>query len=365
VAADEEEPGVDWLICLRALWDRVAGWALVGTGATLLVSAASQTRGALHTQDQLALLMSGGLGGLALAGLGCTLLISAGLRDEWRSLHDIEQTLVRTTGAPAPVSAASTSVARRLRAQWDRVLGCVLLLVAGMTLLGGSRSTAASLYTVDQAAYLVSAGLVALLLVAVGAAVLVLADLRDSAEKVVRLAEAAEEWGSPLATVAPIDRRSPVILGGAGVAVGGVILGLGWAHTSNALTLGVAMEGFAVGVAGVGLAVTGLAGASLWLRHRVASALVDTVTALSTGEDANVVVLPGAGEDRTANGMWTADGLERFHRTNCPALTTGGRRRPFDPQRDGDLEPCLLCSDPEPGVSESGSVSRQVLSGVM
>jgi hypothetical protein len=233
-------------------------------------------------------------------------------------------------------------------------------------LLSGSRSTADSLYTVDQAAYLVSAGLVALLLIAVGAALLMLADLRDAAEKVLRLAGVAPDWASPPPTVGPIDCRPPVMLGGTSVAVGGVVLGFGWAHTSDALTLGAAMEGFAVGVAGVGLAGTGLAGASLWLRHRVASALVATVSALSTGEDPDMVVLlPSVSEDRTGDGLWTADGLERFHRTKCPALSTGGQRRPFDPRRDGNLEPCLLCSDPEPDVTEPGGLPCQVLSGVI
>lgn len=61
-------------------WDRVGGEAL--------------------TAQQVPYLISGGIGGLFLLGLGGLLWLSADLRDEWRKLDEIAESLGRSEGAP-------------------------------------------------------------------------------------------------------------------------------------------------------------------------------------------------------------------------------------------------------------------------
>jgi hypothetical protein len=75
---------------LRAEWDRVAGFGLVGLGALLLVLGYDGVSRSPYVAQQLAYIVSGGLGGIFCLGFGSVLLVGADLHDDWRRLDRIE-----------------------------------------------------------------------------------------------------------------------------------------------------------------------------------------------------------------------------------------------------------------------------------
>ena len=87
---------------LRAEWDRVAGFALVILGAVFLVLGYIGVSDSPYMVQNLAYIMSGGIGGLFLLGAGATLLISADLHDEWRKLDKVEDAIRSADEFPAP-----------------------------------------------------------------------------------------------------------------------------------------------------------------------------------------------------------------------------------------------------------------------
>ncbi|MGH9034154.1 MAG: hypothetical protein ACRD0O_00190 [Acidimicrobiia bacterium] len=84
---------------LRARWDWALGVALMGAGAVLVLVGSVGVSGSRFASDQLAFIVSGGLGGLLLLGAGATLLITAGLSDEWRKLDRVERALAASSRA--------------------------------------------------------------------------------------------------------------------------------------------------------------------------------------------------------------------------------------------------------------------------
>lgn len=90
---------------LRARWDWTLGFALMGLGAVLVVAGSIGVSGSRFASDQLAYIVSGGLGGLLLLGAGATLVITAGLSDEWRKLDRVERALPYPT-VPGPSAEA-------------------------------------------------------------------------------------------------------------------------------------------------------------------------------------------------------------------------------------------------------------------
>ena len=108
---------MDLMTWLRAEWDRVLGFTLIGLGAILLVLGYLGVSDSPYVAEQLSYIASGGLGGLFLLGAGATLLILADLHDEWRKLDRVEAilsgqipfpTAAHSNGAspsPAPTSA--------------------------------------------------------------------------------------------------------------------------------------------------------------------------------------------------------------------------------------------------------------------
>lgn len=112
---------MDLMTWLRAEWDRVLGFTLIAIGAVLLVLGYIGVSDSPYVAEQLAYIVSGGLGGLFLLGSGATLLILADLHDEWRKLDRVEAMLsgeipfpsrLQTNGsapAPPPVPTAAAS----------------------------------------------------------------------------------------------------------------------------------------------------------------------------------------------------------------------------------------------------------------
>jgi hypothetical protein len=88
---------------LRAEWDRVLGFSLIGLGALFLVAGYAGISDSAYVAQALSYMMSGGIGGLFLLGVGATLLITADLHDEWRKIDAVEQA-IRAGDVPAPAA---------------------------------------------------------------------------------------------------------------------------------------------------------------------------------------------------------------------------------------------------------------------
>ena len=86
-----------------------------------------------------------------------------------------------------------------LRAEWDRVLGWTAVTLAAVALLLGYHGVSGSLSTGRQLAYIVSGGVGGILLVAVGVALLVSADLHDEWRKLDQIEAAIRDSGRPAA----------------------------------------------------------------------------------------------------------------------------------------------------------------------
>jgi hypothetical protein len=84
---------------LRAEWDRVAGVGLIALGGVLLILGWVGVSDSAYVAEQVAYVVSGGVGALFCLGLGVGLLLSADMHDEWRKLDRIEAVL---RGQPLP-----------------------------------------------------------------------------------------------------------------------------------------------------------------------------------------------------------------------------------------------------------------------
>lgn len=106
----------DRQVWLRAEWDRVAACVFVAVGAIVLFLGYQGISGSAYVAEQLAYLISGGIGGLFLLGVGATLFLSADLHDEWRKLDDLEAAIrgsdesnTDESGGPDESSRSSTN----------------------------------------------------------------------------------------------------------------------------------------------------------------------------------------------------------------------------------------------------------------
>lgn len=100
----------------------MAGYALLGVAAIVLVVTWVAVSGSRFVSDQLSFIVSGGLGGLVLLGFGSMLIVTAGLSDEWRKLSRIEDAL------PFPVTESRPDAAALVRR--SRIVAGLGMLVA-------------------------------------------------------------------------------------------------------------------------------------------------------------------------------------------------------------------------------------------
>lgn len=84
---------MDLINLAKKQWDRSAAIVFTGIGAIALIGGWLGVRGTPVLAEQTRYIVSGGVGAIFLLGLGATLWISADLRDEWRKLDRIEQSL--------------------------------------------------------------------------------------------------------------------------------------------------------------------------------------------------------------------------------------------------------------------------------
>jgi hypothetical protein len=296
--------------------------------------------------------MSGGIGGLAIGAFGCALLISAGFHDEWRKLNRVDKALrARRTGRPtgsngaAPATsggpASRAGLLVRLRSQGDRVAGWTLVVASGAWLAVGYRNVAESIYPPEQVAYLISGGLVALIILCAGATLLLVADWRDDRLKLDRIADGLAE-DDPLAPSEP--KLTPALLGGGMAAViGAGLVAAGWAKAADAVQLHPAMDGLAVATAGLGLILLALSGVAYWLRRSLVRRMTSLLSSLASDQATHGVVIQGEPLHLDLTDFWTAEGLRRYHRVDCPALISARGERQLVKPNSTDQEPCLLC----------------------
>lgn len=250
------------LLLLRAEWDRLLGWALVLAAAIALVVGYVQVADSPFVAEQLSYAVSGSLGGLLMAVVGVGLLVSADLHDEWRKLDRIEAVL---RGEP---NDAGTG-------------GPVQVDLAGST----RRSS--------------------------------------EAEPLVALTPRP----APAAMAVATHRKpapTPFLMVAAGTVVAGALV-LAWNHTASTTQLGDAVEGAGLGGAAV------VVGALMMLAHGVnlRARLGERKSRLLGGWHLVALVADRQGR-RTEGGLprqdpadvvYAIEGLSRFHRRDCPALS--------------------------------------------
>ena len=78
---------------LKLFWDRVAAVICVVVAVVVLVSSWVSLSAQAEAGDQIPYIMSGGIGGLFLLVIGATLWISSDLRDEWRKLDALDESV--------------------------------------------------------------------------------------------------------------------------------------------------------------------------------------------------------------------------------------------------------------------------------
>ena len=90
---------------LVLFWDRAAAVTCVVVGALVLISGWISLSAQSEAGDQIPYIMSGGIGGLFILWIGTTLWLSADLRDEWRKLDALDES-VRKLADSAPQAEA-------------------------------------------------------------------------------------------------------------------------------------------------------------------------------------------------------------------------------------------------------------------
>ena len=266
---------------LRAEWDRVAGFSLIGIGALLLVLGYHGVSQSPYVAEQLSYIASGGLGGLFCLGIGATLLISADLHDEWRKLDRLEAAVrgEAETNAPAPTPNES----------------------------GGQRSSHRL-------------------------------DLKPSPASGVVMSSAL---AIPLGDYA---RRGYTIVG-AGVLTAAVFFAFGWQRSATHADPKVALEGLALGSASLVVLAAASAAATMWLKRMARLRQTRLMAPWTLGEIAREVsedlpVAPRVVNDKT---VWVAKGLTRYHRADCRALVGVSAKEITRAKLPPALTPCRLC----------------------
>jgi hypothetical protein len=251
-----------------------------------------------------------------------------------------------------------------LRAEWDRILGTILVGAGGVSLVATYQAVANDRFVAEQMADLASGGLGGLFLVAVGIMLRLQADLHDEWRKLDRIEAALR--GTPLPDPAELlaaarqgtaghrdvqrelqpaftqaggrRRRLPAFIGGVGLAVAAVIVGLGYDRAAGTGDVADATSGLGIGVAGllVASAVVGLT--QLIGRSHLATRKGRLLGPFLRPAATAVPALAGAG-----GFVLVAPGLTRFHLDGCPTLSRTETTRLPRREVNGSLTPCRIC----------------------
>jgi hypothetical protein len=286
---------MDLMTWLRAEWDRVLGFTLIAIGAVLLVLGYIGVSDSPYVAEQLAYIVSGGLGGLFLLGAGATLLILADLHDEWRKLDRVEAMLsgelplparLQPNGsAPAPTNPSTASTpAAPAPAPTPAGAGPALMVETTLAPLDKSQSP--------------------------------------------------EAPSGP--TAAAVFRRERLTLG-IGMLLAVAVLFGSWARAANVDAPKPAIAATGVAVFGLVLVALGAVGSTLTVKRHVQLRKARVFAPFLVADDGPVAAPVAAGS------LVVAPGLTRYHRAECPSVA-GLTVRPVD-RRDvpAGLAPCHLC----------------------
>lgn len=104
---------MDLLTWMKKQWDRVAAAGLFLIGLLALLLGYLGISGTSYPAEQMPYMISGGVFGLFLLGTAGILYLSADMRDEWRKLDELDETMkglepaaATTTPVQAPVETA-------------------------------------------------------------------------------------------------------------------------------------------------------------------------------------------------------------------------------------------------------------------
>ena len=246
---------------------------------------------------------------------------------------------------------------RWLRAEWDRVAGYTSIGVGVVVLLVGISGVRDAKDVVDQLAYLTSGGIGAMFLLGVGATLLLSADLHDDWRKLHRVEQKLDRVeallregrdsapeGSPAGEVtapsAQATAQTPVPLRRARLlALGPLLIGLalvvqGRMHIGGdpaRLTAGISTA-----IAGPFLAA--LCAVTLTVRQK---ALLEQRKMAVFGRWLSDP--PTSVAANTETSVWVADGLRRYHRAGCPALSGRAGRQVERAAMPAGLAACGVC----------------------
>jgi hypothetical protein len=238
-----------------------------------------------------------------------------------------------------------------LRVEVERTVGWTLVAVGALALLVTYLTIDSEPTIVAQLADLVSGGLGGLLVLGAGLAALVLADLADEWHKLDRIEAAVEGCPPPPPRGIGVLRR-PLLAGLAGLAIGAVVLLVGWNRAAEATDPHDGFGAVAVGIAGLVIGALALAGSTYWVLRVVrlrasrlfapwlladmqarAAAAVPARTAL---RPAPTLVVPAS--------VLVGAGLRRFHAASCAVVTAGGPYTSVPLSAvEPELAPCGLC----------------------
>lgn len=97
---------------LKLFWDRAAAVTCLVVAVVVLVSGWVSLSAESEAGDQIPYIMSGGIGGLFILWVGTTLWLSADLRDEWRKLDALDESVRKLTETQDAGETISLSEAR-------------------------------------------------------------------------------------------------------------------------------------------------------------------------------------------------------------------------------------------------------------
>jgi hypothetical protein len=249
-----------------------------------------------------------------------------------------------------------------LRAEWDRILGTILVLAGGLCLFATYQAVANDRFVAEQMADLASGGLGGLFLLAVGIMLRLQADLHDEWRKLDRIEAALR--GTPLPDPAELlagarqgtagvqpqrelqpalaqdgdrRRRLPGLVGGIGLALAAVVVALGYDRAAGSGDVAAATSGLGIGVAGLLVAGAAVGGTQLIGRNRLAVRKGHLLGPFLRPAPATPALAGAAGF------VLVAPGLTRFHLDGCPTLSrTQTTRLPRQEVVDS-LSPCRIC----------------------
>jgi hypothetical protein len=250
-----------------------------------------------------------------------------------------------------------------LRAEWDRVAGYSSIGVGFVVLLAGITGVRHASDVVDQLAYLTSGGIGAMFLLGVGATLLLSADLHDDWRKLHRVEQKLDrvevllregrdtalqvppddEVAAPSAqataqTPAPL-RRARLLAGGA-LVIGLALVVQGRMHMGSdpaRLTAGISTA-----IAGPFLAA--LCAVTLTVRQKgMLEQRKMTVFGPWLRADPGLTDAPGSVGGNTETAVWVAEGLRRYHRADCPALSGRPGRKVERAAMPAGLAACGVC----------------------